>query len=45
MVPMEITIFKQELIKELGEVNFIPNPPNEELFRSVFGKILVHSSS
>jgi len=45
MVPMEITIFKQELIKELGEVNFISKPPNEEIFRSVFDKILVHSSS
>ena len=45
MVPMEITIFKQELIKELGEVNFIPKPPNKEIFRSVFDKILVHSSS
>ena len=45
MVSMEITIFKQELIRELGEVNFIPKPPNEEIFRSVFNKILVHSRS
>ena len=33
--------FKQELIKELGEVNFIPKPPSEE----ILDKILVHSSS
>jgi chromosome segregation ATPase len=39
------TDFRKELIEELSEVNFIPNPPEEKLFESVFDKILVHSSS
>jgi len=34
---------KEKLLQELSEVSFIPNPPNEEFFKSVFNKVLVHS--